>query len=58
MNPNIERVESYLKEKGIKVQSSCYPDDWQGPAEYNVYFEQRRAELLERQGWVKKVVNS
>ena len=58
MNSNIERVESYLREKGIKVQSSCYPDDWKGPAEYNVYFEQRRAELLERQGWVKKVVNS
>jgi hypothetical protein len=54
MNSNIERVENYLREKGIKVRSSCYPDDWQGPAEYNVYFEQRRAELLEKQGWVRK----
>ncbi len=54
MNPNIERVENYLREKGIRVQSSCYPDDWQGSAEYNVYFEQRRAELLEIQGWVRK----
>jgi len=51
-----EKVVKYLKEKGIRVQSSCFPPNWTGGVEeYNIYFEQRRAELLERQGWVKKI---
>jgi hypothetical protein len=54
MNSNIEQVKNYLKEKNIQVQSSYFPDSWDGPSTYNVYFDERRAELLERQGWVRK----
>jgi hypothetical protein len=56
MNPNIERVEKYLKDKGIQIQSSYFPDNWVGPSAYNAYFDERRAELLERQGWTRKIV--
>jgi hypothetical protein len=55
MDPS-ECVLKYFKEKGIKIQSSCFPENWTGGvAEYNIYYEQRRNEILEKQGYVKQI---